>query len=393
MSFLRLFLFVLLLEGLLFEAKAQAIKQYNVNDFGAIPDGHTDNSKAFVNAFKGACQYHGHSRVVVPRGTYLVKLAEFNGPCRGPIDFFLTGNVKAAPGPREGGYWFRFGYIDRLTVSGKGTFDGQGQTAWSSNECSKNPNCKGLPISIRFDYVSNSVVSGINSLNSKYFHINVLGCTNLRFQNIRIIAPAESPNTDGIHIGQSKNVRIFDSFIGTGDDCVSIGPESTDIEVSGVHCGPGHGISIGSLGKYTGEKDVSGINVHDCVLDRTDNGLRIKTWASDIKSRLYNVTFRDIILKNTYNSIMIDQQYCPAGGCDTSKASSIQIQDVQYKGIRGTSISPDVEIFRCSRKYPCNNIVLKDIDISYNGKNGPARTRCSFLNGRSFGVQNPKACV
>lgn len=33
---------------------------------------------------------------------------------------------------------------------------------------------------------------------------------------IRLTAPDESPNTDGINISESSDVQIFDSFIGTG---------------------------------------------------------------------------------------------------------------------------------------------------------------------------------
>ncbi|KAK4755705.1 hypothetical protein SAY87_009462 [Trapa incisa] len=385
---LSVFLFLLFVG-----AKAQSIKQHNVDDFGGIADGQTDNSKAFLDAFKGACQYDGHSQVIVPEGTYLVKSAKFTGPCIGPIDFILNGVVQAVPGPGEGGEWFTFQYINQLTINGPGTFDAQGPTAWAHNKCSKNSKCKMLPTSIQFNFVNNSVVSGITSLNSKMFHINVLGSNNLKFEKLRIVAPDDSPNTDGIHIGHSQNVRISDSFIGTGDDCVSIGQDSRDIEVSGVHCGPGHGISIGSLGKYDGENSVSGVNVHNCILNGTDNGLRIKTWASDIKSRVYNITYTDIMLMNANNPIIIDQQYCPTGGCDTSKASQIQIEDVKYNQVRGTSKNKDALIFECSSDFPCKNIVLTDIDISYLGKDGPAQARCRFVKVESIGVQNPPTCV
>lgn len=172
--------------------------------------------------------------------------------------------------------------------------------------------------SIRLDFVTNSVVRGITSLNSKNFHMNVLGCTNVKLQGLRIIAPAESPNTDGIHLGHSENIQISDSVIATGDDCISLGPGSREVDVYRVRCGPGHGISIGSLGKYPNELDVSNIRVKNCVLDGTDNGLRIKSWATTLKSDVSNISYRNVIMKNVYNPIFIDQQYCPTGNCDSS---------------------------------------------------------------------------
>ncbi|KAK4755723.1 hypothetical protein SAY87_009480 [Trapa incisa] len=374
-------------------ARSPPSKIYDVRKFGAVPDGKTDNRKAFLKTFNEACQYKGQSHVVIPKGTFLVSIVEFVGPCRGPINFYLRGVIKAGAGIGNGkGRWITFRHINRLTVTGGGTFDGQGETAWHHNDCSQNPNCPSLPISIRFDFVRNSLVSGITSLNSKNFHINVMGCTNLRFKGIRIIAPSESPNTDGIHIGLSSKILISKSIIATGDDCISMGPGSRKIHVRGVWCGPGHGISIGSLGKYPDEDDVSDITVKDSVLQGTENGLRIKSWASSHECKVFNVLYQNIIMKDVNNPIFIDQQYCPSGGCDNSKASSVQIHNVRFQKILGTSKSKEVVKLRCSSRYPCRNIKLRNIDISYRGPHGPGESVCLNVNGRST-LQKAGSCA
>ena len=56
---------------------------------------------------------------------------------------------------------------------------------------------------IRFDFVTNSIVRDIQSKDSKFFHINVMGCKNLQIQHVTITALGDSPNTDGIHIRRS----------------------------------------------------------------------------------------------------------------------------------------------------------------------------------------------
>lgn len=71
----------------------------------------------------------------------------------------------------------------------------------------------------------------ITSLNSKLFRINILNCKNLSLQHISINAPANSLNTDGIHIGRSNGVHITDADIKTGDDCVSLGDGSQQISI------------------------------------------------------------------------------------------------------------------------------------------------------------------
>lgn len=45
----------------------------------------------------------------------------------------------------QGDDWFEFGWVDRLTLTGGGTFDGQGAVSWPYNKCPKNKNCKVLP--------------------------------------------------------------------------------------------------------------------------------------------------------------------------------------------------------------------------------------------------------
>ena len=96
--------------------------------------------------------------------------------------------------------------------------------------------------SLKFNKVTNGLMEGISSLNSKGFHIFLVLSHHLRVNNLNIIAPDHSPNTDGIHISQTDNVTITSSIIGTGDDCVSIGHGSGNVTVSNIKCGPGHGI-------------------------------------------------------------------------------------------------------------------------------------------------------
>ena len=85
------------------------------------------------------------------------------------------------------------------------------------------------------------MVKNITSRDSNQFHINLLGCKNLTFYNVAISAPEERLNTDGIHIGRSLGINITYSTIETGDDCVSIGDGSEQINMQRVTRGPGHG--------------------------------------------------------------------------------------------------------------------------------------------------------
>ncbi|CAH2038616.1 unnamed protein product, partial [Thlaspi arvense] len=123
-----------------------------------------------------------------------------------------------------------------------------------------------------------------------------------------------SSNTDVIHVHSSSNIRILNSTIGVGDDCVSISSGSIDVLVSGTRCGPGHGISIGSLGKYKNEEEVKGIIVQNCTI----SGIRIKTWPTSPPSQANNIIFEDIMMINVSTPFIIDQDYCPSNSCNTT---------------------------------------------------------------------------
>lgn len=169
--------------------------------------------------------------------------------------------------------------------------------------------------SLQFSFMNNSIVEGITSKNSKMFHIMILACIDMKVRRLKIIAPEDSPNTDGIHIALSTNVEVTQTQIGTGDDCISIGPTNNGITITDVECGPGHGISVGSLGKYSSDKDVSNVLVKDCKITKTTNGVRIKTWEHSFPMTCRNFTFENIKMVDVSNPIIIDQHYCPTHNC------------------------------------------------------------------------------
>lgn len=170
--------------------------------------------------------------------------------------------------------------------------------------------------SLSFKFVTNGRIDHITSINSKMFHFNIYDNQKISINHVKILAPAESPNTDGIHIGRSNDIRITNSEIRTGDDCISLKQGSRDIHIQNVQCGPGHGISVGSLGKDEGEEEVRGITVRNCTFQGSDNGLRIKTWAASTRNIASDFTFEDIVVENVRNPINIDQEYCPHPPCN-----------------------------------------------------------------------------
>ncbi|WRX12129.1 Glycoside hydrolase [Theobroma cacao] len=192
---------------------------FDVMNFGAKAGGKTDISQALMAAWREACALVSPSKVVIPEGEYMLSQVTLAGPCKAPVEVQVRGNLKAPADPSKFNNvpsWVTFQRIDHFTLSGAGTFDGQGgYAAWAQNDCKQSKKCNKLPINIRFNFVTNGLVRDITSVDSKQFHINLLGCKNLTFANITINAPDQSPNTDGIHIGRSSGIDITDSRIST----------------------------------------------------------------------------------------------------------------------------------------------------------------------------------
>ncbi|KAL3581094.1 hypothetical protein D5086_018929 [Populus alba] len=207
---------------------------FDVMRFGARADGRTDDSKAFIAAWKEACRATGKVKLLIPKGMYLIGPVKFAGPCKNvsSLTVYMKGYLKATTklsSYGSGTGWVEFGWLERLTLTGGGTFDGQGAKAWPYNNCTKDSKCKLLPTNVKFVAMNQTVVQGITSLNSKFFHIALVECKNFKGTKIKISAPADSPNTDGIHVERSSSVYISQSLIGTGDDCISIGQGNSQI--------------------------------------------------------------------------------------------------------------------------------------------------------------------
>ena len=362
--------------------------------YGGKPN--TDISQPLANAWKDACAATTPSRVIVPKGTFQLKGAVFKGPCKAPITVQVDGILQAPPieaqlANKE--FWVQFLEVERLTVSGTGTFDGQGQNSWKDNDCNKNSNCGGLAINVRFDRVKNSLVRDVTSLNSKNFHFNILRCEHLTFQHVTVEAPGDSPNTDGIHMGRSTGINITNTDIGTGDDCISVGDGTRQLTVSKVSCGPGHGISIGSLGRYDNEDDVSGLNIRDCTLSNTLNGVRIKTFpASPKATTASDIHFEKITMNNVANPVLIDQEYCPWGQCNKQIPSKVKISNVSFKNIIGTTSTAEALKIVCAKGLHCDQVVLSDIDLKLSGK-GTLTSHCANVQPTITRVPPPLACA
>lgn len=362
---------------------------YNIADFGAKPDGRTDSAKPFLSAWAAACASNSPATIIVPTGRFLLSQALFQGPCKNSdIRIFISGTIVAPSGYGSNTAWIAFNYVQGLSIFG-GTLDGQGQSFWACKLAGRS--CPNGATALSIAESKNVLISGLTLTNSEVFHITIFGSSGVTVRGAKITTPENSPNTDGIHIQKSSFVTISGSSIKTGDDCISMGEGASDVWIENIMCGPGHGISIGSLGGTPQEDGVQNITVKSVVFTGTQNGVRIKTWGKPYTGFVKGVTFQQVIMQNVQNPIVIDQNYCPDNKNCPGQSSGVKISQVTYSNIHGSSATQVAVKFDCSLSNACSGIVLQNINLNY--LNNQAQTYCKNVHGSTSGSVIPPSCL
>ncbi|XP_021299198.1 polygalacturonase At1g48100 [Herrania umbratica] len=358
--------------------RAGSSATFNVLAYGAKGDGRTDDTKAFVAAWAAACKVEA-STLMVPSGSvFLVGPISFSGPnCQPNIVFQLDGKIIAPTSSGAWGsgllQWIEFTKLKGITIRGKGSIDGQGSVWWNDSPTfdptaedgmisaelrGKMPGTK--PTALRFYGSDGVIVTGITIQNSAQTHLKFDACTSVQVSGFSASSPGNSPNTDGIHLQNSQDVVISSTTLACGDDCVSIQAGCSNIYIHDVNCGPGHGISIGGLGKDNSKACVSNITVRDVTMQNTLTGVRIKTWQGG-SGVVQQVMFSNIQVSEVETPIMIDQFYCDKSSCK-NQSSAVAVSGINYVNIRGTYTVQPVH-FACSDSLPCSGVTLSTIEL------------------------------
>ncbi|KAJ7956692.1 Pectin lyase-like superfamily protein [Quillaja saponaria] len=350
---------------------------------------------AFLKAWNAACNTTASetSIIIIPsKQTFLVNPIAFRGPCKATnITFLIQGRLVAPNSPKvwkglDPSQWLAFRGVCGLNIAGNGKIDGKG-SGWWNQSCRDHP---GLALNILS--CNESILRNLHFTNSPQTHILVIGSYGINIKNVRIEAPETSPNTDGIHIHASRNVMISDSIIGTGDDCVSIGDYTSKVYISSIKCGPGHGISIGSLGRGGNFVKVENIHVSKVYFKGTTNGVRIKTWQVG-KGYIQGITFEDMYFNSVQNPIIIDQNYCNVRDACKEQKTGVHVTDVVYNNMSGTSITALAINLNCSQSVACTGILMKSIELRSAQTGHKVISSCRNAHGFAFGVVQPDSCL
>lgn len=320
----------------------------SILDHGAQADGAADCTAAIQKAIDAAAAAGG-GRVVVPAGRFL------SGPIalRSRIDLHLENDAvllmsqRFEDYPKGSNVFLKFlaaEGIEDVRVSGPGTIDGQGQPWWDEFlrlKAEKREKEFARPQAIYVSKCRRVALEGFTSVNPPNSHCSFRDCRDLTFRGLTMTAPDESPNTDAINLGRTKNVLITSCTISTGDDNVALVSSGDPVEenvtenvvVRDCTFGFGHGVSIGS---YT-SAGLRGITVENITFDKTVNGIRIKSEESR-GGEVRNVTYRNLTMTGVRYPIVITSYYPkwpknpadaqPGTGANVPRYSDILIENV-----------------------------------------------------------------
>ncbi|KAK6937225.1 Glycoside hydrolase, family 28 [Dillenia turbinata] len=213
---------------------------FDVRMFGAVGDGLAGDTDAFKMAWDTACQVESATLLVPDVYSFMIQSTICTGPCQSGFS----------------GRWNSYCHIIAPTPGQRVSTDRR-EMVGSSLQPHKGVNGTTLPgpcdspIAIRFFMSSNLTVQGLKIKNSPQS----------TSESIIIKAPPTRPNTDGIHIDNTNVVQIYNTVISNGDACVSIGSGCFDVDLRNITFGPGHGISIDSLGNHNSRACVSNITL------------------------------------------------------------------------------------------------------------------------------------
>jgi len=174
--------------------------------------------------------------------------------------------------------------VQNVTIHGEGVIDGNAspETWWSRP---KSPFRGWRPRTVFFVRCKNVAMEGVTVRNSPSWTVHPFRSRGITFANLKVEAPFDSPNTDGINPDSCQDVTITGVHFSTGDDCISIksgkislaktDPVATRrVRISNCLMENGHGAVVLGSEMSGGIYDVE---ARDCLFVGTDRGLRLKT--------------------------------------------------------------------------------------------------------------------
>ncbi len=296
-------------------AIAQTNGVYNVKDFGAVGDGKADDAIAIQKAID-ACNAEGGGQVYFPP-SHVFMASPFN--LKSNIDFHVSAGARVLANPDEkvytksafrqnpgeGTIWIGGENIKNLTISGTGHIDGNG-VSFMGAELEDSYVLKPFTVLDPRPHVltiiggENIRIKDLHIGNSAYWTVHLVGCNDVVISGITLLNDLKVRNSDGIDLDHSKNVRIRDCYIESGDDCICLKNRRefeefgrcenitvTNCTMTSRSCA----IKIGSENMDT----IRQVVFNNCIIKKSNRGVGIQNRDEGVVS---DVVFSNMIIES-----------------------------------------------------------------------------------------------
>eukprot|EP00937_MAST-01D_sp_MAST-1D-sp2_P006223 g6223.t1 len=371
-----------LLVGSVLVAVATAEGVFDVLDFGAEGDGETLDGPAITAAF-AACRRAGGGEVLFRAGhrflTGPVVLGCNDSVVRvEPGATVLSVNTTRdwplgpdCPEPAQGKTSRQaqpFVMLDRarnVSVVGGGEFDARGAMWWDAHcgnwwcpkwvRKSEQPYAW-RPYTFRIKESSHIRIDNVTFTNPGFWCVVPTHSDNVVITNLRVVAPAFSPNTDGVEPMWSSNVLVRGAHITNGDDCITVKSGSSNVTVEDVVCENSHGITIGSVWY----DDVVNVTYRNVSLRNCKAGARIKG-RSQGNATVRDVRWEGISMEGSGTGVEVDMTYETPGS--VSNNTGVTVIGAQFDGVRGTVAEQAAKLV-CLEARPCAALHAQNVSLT-----------------------------
>lgn len=290
------------------------MKIYDITEFGAIGDGQTDNCSAIQEAID-LCSANGGGIVRIPGGSVFLT---------GPFDLKSFVNLHVESGARllanpdeaiytksafkenfrEGSIWIGGEHAEKVSITGKGTIDGNGisfmgeerKAAYELKPFTDRDPRPHVFTPIGF---TNLTIKDVTFTNAAYWCLHLVGCEDVSIEGVRILNDLKIRNSDGIDPDHSRNVRITNCYIESADDCICL---KTRREYADY--GPTENVTVSncilkstSCSIKLGSENMDAIRnivVSNCIIEGSNRGIGIQNRDEGI---IENVMFSNIVIE------------------------------------------------------------------------------------------------
>ena len=273
---------------------------YDILTFGAKGDGVTDDAVAIQKAID-RCSAEGGGVVLLPRNHVFL-----SGPVelKSNVELHLeaTATLKANPNESiyqlsafgenrgEGMLWLWAKDAENISITGKGTIHGNG-IAFMGAELEDSYELKPLadqtfdprPHVLTLTNVRNLTIRDVTIKEGAYWTVHLIGCNEAVIDGINLLNNLKIRNGDGIDLDHSKNVRIANCHITSGDDCICLKNRREFEQYGSCH----------------------DIVVTNCVMSSRSCAIKI---GSENMDSIYNVMFDNCIIMGSNRGLGIQNR-------------------------------------------------------------------------------------